>query len=1004
MNRIAVCRVSLLVSFLWGFAPTDRPSLNAQTDKPMLEAPTAQHGSVPRSEPVPAELAVTQFQLADGLEIELVAAEPDVIDPVAIRFDEQGRMWVVEMRDYPAGPAEGQPPRCQIKVLQDRDQNGTFEQVTVFADQLEFPTGLQPWKRGVIVTLAGEVAYLSDEDGDLRADRRETWYTGFAQENTQLRANHPTLGMDLRVHVANGLRGGKIRNHRLPDSADAELSLSGLDFSFDPLTGDCRVETGVGQFGLTFNARGERFVCSNRNPLKQIVIANRYLAGQQVATAIAAAHDVAAWGADSRLYPISQFWTTSNLHAGQFTAACGVLIFRGSGLRAIDQNSAFVCDPTGNLVHHELLVPQGPTYRAHPEEAGREFLATRDTWFRPVNLCEGPDGCLYLVDMYRAVIEHPQFMPTELKQRQDLLRGTQHGRIYRVRRRGSSPSVELANLQQSSRWVQALDSDNPWLRDTAMRLLFQQSDPGHRPELRALARKGQHPEARMSALRLLERHEPENSRLAIEASHDADPGVRRQAILVMESQLERAEVHDRLVELLADPSPTVAFQAALTLGLSPHRVPLASLEQLARRHAHSPWMRSALRLLVDDEAARILAGCLRDDSLDITQKQAVAQALFTAVSRSPQEAQQELLQSLLGDTELPLHLKYFALTSLCRSRKQAFNLLIDQLAKSPQDSTRADELLHQAQNELVQLLDGGAFAEQQQQAFDLVSQVRPLPQVVEELALRATHQPLRLQAIEQLIHVPQSTTWPILLERYAGLSPEVRRRLTDTALRNEALTRRFVEQIEQGTIRFSEIDTLAANRLLRHRDSDIRQRVGKLAAPPADRELALQQYRPSLELDGNAFRGQDIFRKHCATCHRIGNVGVDVAPDISDSRTRTPLQLLTDIVQPNRAIDANYLSYTVALADGRIISGILAEETAGTITLKQPEGKTETLLRDDVEAIQSTGMSLMPEGLERNLNQQAMADLIAFIKNWRYLDGQVPIDPRTGEPRKGASK
>lgn len=144
------------------------------------------------------------------MQIEIVAAEPEVIDPVAIQFDEHGRLWVVELSDYPNGPEPGKPPLSRIKLLEDKDGDGRYETAHVFADKLLFATGVQPWDGGVIVTLAGEVAYFKDTDGDHKADVRETWFTGFAQANPQLRANHPTFGPDGWIYVANGLRGGDV--------------------------------------------------------------------------------------------------------------------------------------------------------------------------------------------------------------------------------------------------------------------------------------------------------------------------------------------------------------------------------------------------------------------------------------------------------------------------------------------------------------------------------------------------------------------------------------------------------------------------------------------------------------------------------------------------------------------------------------------------------------------------------------------------------------------------
>ena len=229
--------------------------------------------------------------------------------------------------------------------------------------------------------------------------------------------------------------------------------------------------------------------------------------------------------------------------------------------------------------------------------------------------------------------------------------------------------------------------------------------------------------------------------------------------------------------------------------------------------------------------------------------------------------------------------------------------------------------------------------------------------------------------------------------RFKTEIPRVRRELLDGLLRRESRIQLLLRSLESGTIRPSELDAVRARRLTEHGNPAIRDRAGKLFANAvsADRQQVLADYQQVLTLTGRPQEGEVVFRKNCATCHRIGTIGVNVAPDISDSRSRQPQQILLDILQPNRAIDSNYLGYTVLTTDGRQEAGILASETTVSITLKQPEGKTATFLRRDIETLQSSGLSLMPVGLEKNIDRQQMADLISFIKNWRYLDGKTPL-------------
>ncbi|HEX6961225.1 MAG TPA: PVC-type heme-binding CxxCH protein, partial [Lacipirellula sp.] len=455
------------------------------------------------AEPLEPAAALNDFRLPPGYRIELAAAEPNVVDPVAIAFDDQGRLWVVEMRDYPTLPA-GKAPSSRIRILEDRDGDGRYESAQTFAEGLLFPTGLQLWGSGAFVTLAGEVAYFPDDDYDGRADRKETWYEGFATLNEQLRANHPTLGADGWIYVAGGLRGGQIKSHRR--SGDPPLSINGRDFAFNPRTGECRAVSGNGQFGLVIDDFGRRFTCSNRNPLIQVMIEQRYLERNPQLVPPSILHDVAAAGIESRLYPRSRALTTSAQHAGQFTAACGIEVYSSEALPADARGHAFICEPTANLVHQEAIEPAGAAMTARRVEQKSEFLTATDPWFRPVNLCTGPDGALYVVDMCRAVIEHPEWMTEELRDRPDLRDGADRGRIYRIEaaddRQAEASDAQQENLR-GELIARLLEHPNSWHRQLAVRLVLESDDPPL-ADLRSLAIESPSPAARSLALALLQ--------------------------------------------------------------------------------------------------------------------------------------------------------------------------------------------------------------------------------------------------------------------------------------------------------------------------------------------------------------------------------------------------------------------------------------------------------------------------------------------------------------------
>jgi putative heme-binding domain-containing protein len=220
----------------------------------------------------------------------------------------------------------------------------------------------------------------------------------------------------------------------------------------------------------------------------------------------------------------------------------------------------------------------------------------------------------------------------------------------------------------------------------------------------------------------------------------------------------------------------------------------------------------------------------------------------------------------------------------------------------------------------------------------------------------------------------------------------VRREVTEAMLRQPDRALYLLGEMEARRVAPRDLDALSQNRLIRHGRADVRARAQKVLRDslPEERKKVLERYRRALTLKGEALRGREVFRQHCATCHQVAGVGTVVGPDISDTRTKTPEALLQDILNPNAAIDANYVSYTVITKRGREITGLIAAESASSITLRRAEGQTDTVLRQDVEEVRSSGVSLMPEGFEKLISVEQMADLIAFLKNWRYLDGETP--------------
>jgi putative membrane-bound dehydrogenase-like protein len=957
--------------------------------------------------PLTPAQALKEFRLAPGLRIDLVACEPQIESPVAMAFDEDGRLWVVEMRDYPNGPPKGQPPQGRIRILEDRDGDGRYEHSTVFADRLLFANGLMPWKGGLVVTAAPHIVYLKDTDGDGKADKREVLYEGFAAQNPQLRVSHPVLGVDNWVYVANGLRGGQAKRAGRPDARP--MNLSGMDFRFDLIRDRAEAISGLGQYGNTFDDWGRRFVCDNRHHLRHIVIEDRYLRRNPYLAAPAVVEDVSELEegplySGGKVFPISKNWTTSSLHVGRFTAACGVFVYRGALLPAEHRGAVFTCEPTGNLVHEEILTPRGATFLGRPARDKVEFLATRDDWFRPVFATHGPDGALYLVDMYRAVIEHPEFMPPELQQRPDLTRGKDRGRIWRIvpekhttkairPRLSKAPTAELVAL---------LAHPEPWWRTTAQRLLLERQDRAALAPLGKLVRKSDSAQARLHAAWLLENLGGLTEEILLALLRDAHPRVREQGVLLSESRLARVPpLRAAVMELARDKDARVRYQVALSLGEWDNDAILAPLAHIGMVGADDRWTRLAVLSAVPRRAGALMAAMLRPSPMEAAEltkdRLTLVQELAAVVgARRDAEEVTRLLELLSGLTVAGSERWQTAgLNGLAEGMGRRGTQLAAFLQALPAEKRTVAEqtgvLLAQASK---RARSASLPAEQRLAAVRLLAHApwnsaRP---ALTSLLAGGNPQEIRLAAVRALAAQPRAEVADLLLKSWRAYTPALRREVSEALLRDPERIKALLKAVEAGRVRPGELDVQRSRQLLSHRLPEIRKQAQALLsrALPADRKKVLESYRAALKLKGDPQRGREVFRKHCATCHRVGGVGVDVGPDIADSRTRTPEALLVDILNPNAAIDSNYVNYTIVMKSGKTLTGLIATETASSITLKRAENQTETVLRQDIDEIQSSGVSLMPEGLEQNIPLQEMADLIDFLKNWRYLDGAVP--------------
>lgn len=492
----------------------------------------------PSTPPVEPKAAAQTFHVLDGFEMQLIAAEPLVTDPVAITYDADGRAYVCEMNDYPYTDKEHHKasqenptdqPIGKVRLLTDTDGDGTFDKATVFADGLSWPTGAACWKGGIFVTATPDVWYLKDTNDDGVADVRQKVFTGFKKLNVQAVMNNPIWGLDHRIYVAGGSNGGEIQ--RVPGSESVmplpkdfkPIPFKRNDFSFDPSTGDVRLESGGARFGNTFDDWGNRFICNIRNPCQHVVLPYRYLARNPYLVVPSALNDCAEAGDQLPVYrtsppePWREFrakrWVQEGSHlpkselvgAGVVTSSAGICVYRGDAYPKEYRDFAFVADVAGNLFYRMKLVPDGVTFKAVQVDGKKNFCTSDDLWFRPVNFVNAPDGCLHVCDMYREVIEHPWSIPDDIHAAVDLLRGRDKGRIWRLapknwlRAADRDRRVRLSETSTTD-LVALLDHPNAWHRETAQRLLFERQDKAAVEPLRKLVKSGKTAQGRIGAL------------------------------------------------------------------------------------------------------------------------------------------------------------------------------------------------------------------------------------------------------------------------------------------------------------------------------------------------------------------------------------------------------------------------------------------------------------------------------------------------------------------------
>lgn len=971
--------------------------------------------------PFPPEEALKTFHVEEGFQVELFASEPLVEDPVALDFDAKGRVYVVEMPGYPLDRS----PSGRVKLLKDRDQDGKPDEAIVFVDGLVLPTGVMCWKKGILVTAAPNVWYFEDTDGDDRADIRQVVLTGFAFSNPQHTVSDPVYGLDNWIYLANEPAiptvifkkefGDPGTDLRFPDDpAGRTFPLQGRNVAFQPDRYDLHFLSGSSQFGQTFDRWGHHFTVMNSDHVREEVMPARYLARNPDLLVSNSMQSMSDHGNAARVFPLSEIQVEMLTDVGQFTSACALTVYQGELFPENYLNTSFVAEPVHNLVHVDEWVEDGSTYIARRMRQEKEFLASTDSWFRPVFLHNGPDGALYLVDYYREYLEHPEWMAREAYESRDLYRGQTLGRIYRIAPKSAPLQGHTFDLNQASldELTRKLESPDLWWRRTAQRLLVERQDPQAVPLLSELARKSRSPLARLHALWTLEGLSALTDEQILTALSDPVPGVRENAVRLAEPRMKGAPaLQEALLNLASDTEPKVRFQLLCTLGSLDGPGAREAREFLLFENLSDTWMRDAALsasginpVQLFQRAVTVLSDADQQGSEDLflqlgsmtgsrnkpQEVQALAQAVTRPRSAIPVAWRAAALEGFADglaasgvkdvassgldqDVLLPL------LMSPEGRLREALLQLVDRIELS--DTPLFRSTLDQAVKELD---DPDVDVDLRVDLLRFVASVNPESNedLLRHFLDSKFPEPLRMAAAQGLARIKGKESTRYLLDQWRSLTPAVREAALAALFRSRGKVPILIDSLESGVIQPSSLPHSFRLRLMMLGNQKVREHVRSLLlTPPAAAAEKLEIYRKAAESEGDTHRGAEVFKKVCSRCHQLDGIGDShFGPDLATVRNKPREVLMRDILVPNNSIAQEYEVHIIQTKNGEMVDGIVAARGPETITLRHEDGTETVIPRRQIRNIRVADLSAMPEDLDQEISVEGMADLLSFLK------------------------
>ncbi len=978
---------------------------------------TGQHApaSTPALSPADAQ---KKFTLPEGFEIRLFASEPDVINPVAMTWDARGRLWVVELYEYPLGAAAGAKPRDRIKILEDTDGDGKADKVTVFADGLNLATAIQLGYGGVYVGQAPDLLFLEDTDGDGVADKRTVLKSGFGMEDRHELLNSFTWGPDGWLYMTHGVfTFSKVKDPNNP--ADSGVQMTAAVARFHPRTKKFEVVSDgtSNPWGVDFDRSGNAFVSA-------CVIDHMF-------HMVPGGVYVRQGGVPENPYTYELLPSIVD-HKHHMAAYAGVQIYQGNQFPEEYKGTILIGNIHDNAIHQDRLTPNGSSFKS---SFIKDFVRANDGWFMPVSTQVGPDGAVWIMDWYD---KYPCYQNANADPEGV---DREHGRIWRVVYTGNEkgkpiPSRPEVNMDlakfASIDLVKLLDHPNVWQRRMAQRLLSERRDwPGgdtlhHRTPLHDLMKNGSTLEARLAALWSLHGSDLlEDGDLDV-PSEDKEPAMRAWAARITgERGYPLGDAIKRLAKLAEDKDPTVRLAVAtaarqfvsgsLTVDTPPSvpireviTGPILSALWFSSFDGKDPlipfmyWM--ALEPIVAYDPFHAIGFYQKDGAMP---QMPLAGILLTKIMRRVCDLQNQptLSRAVLEFGKIP-ESAVPALTAGLRGLVEGQRggtlipsseaiAVISRLSASPNA-----EVAQQAQQLgalwgdavslkaiLARITDASATDDERVKAIQSVRQTKTdatRSAMLQALAAKPSDS-VTVEAIRALSEIGGDDVAGAIVERWKDLSPAARRAASEVLVSRRNWTREFLVAVEKKTIAAAEIPATVLRSLSQSKDETIRAEsvrvIGRFREPNADKvKLIAEKKAMILQSTPDLEAGHEIAKKTCFTCHKLYGEGADVGPDLTGVGRSSMDALLANVIDPNQIIGKGYENVEIETKDGRSVSGRLVEENEARIKLLSAGPKEEVIAKSDIASKRISEMSVMPEGLEQ-MPDNDFRNLIWFIYN-----------------------